>query len=303
MMPVPGPENSVREEITRRLIPVVDAPPEEACLVLIYGGPQLGKRFTLAGETLIGRDFSNTIPLDLFDVSRQHARLVRVDAAWTIADLGSTNGTQVNGEDIRGQYPLRNGDLIRVGGAIFKYIAGGNVESLFHDEIYRLTIYDGLTGIANKRCFLDFLDREVARALRYGSRVSLAMLDVDHFKKVNDAYGHPAGDAVLQRIAQVIARAVRREQLFARVGGEELALVLPEIGPAEVEEFCEKVRRMIENERFAFDGGAGHVTISIGHASMDGRTSREELVDAADRALYVAKRAGRNCVAAAEPAA
>lgn len=281
-------------------MPFVDAAPEEACLVLIYGGPELGKRFALSGDTLIGRDPGNTIPLELFDVSRVHARLRPFDAGWTIADHGSTNGTQVNGGDIRGEFQLRNGDLIRVGSAIFKYIAGGNVESLFHEEIYRLTIFDGLTGIANKRCFVDFLDREVARALRYGSRVSLAMIDVDHFKRVNDLHGHPAGDTVLQRIAQVIGRAVRREQLFARVGGEEFALVLPEVGPAEVEDFCDKVRRMVESERFAFDDGHGHVTISIGFASMDGRSSREELVHAADRALYTAKHAGRNCIAGAE---
>jgi two-component system cell cycle response regulator len=287
----------VADEITRRALPLVDAAPEEACLVLIYGGPELGKRFALNGETTIGRDPQSTIPIELFDISRAHARLSPFESGWTITDLGSTNGTQVNGGDIRAEFQLRNGDLIRVGGAIFKYIAGGNMEALFHEEIYRLTISDGLMGIANKRYFLDFLDREVARALRYGSRVSLAMIDVDHFKLVNDRHGHPAGDVVLQRIGQVINRAVRREQLFARIGGEEMALVLPEVAPAEVEDFCEKVRRMIENERFPFDDGEGRVTISIGFASMEGRTSREELVHAADQALYTAKRAGRNCIA------
>jgi two-component system cell cycle response regulator len=281
-------------------MPFVDAAPEEACLILIYGGPELGKRFTLDAETTIGRDRTNTIPLDLFDISRAHARLSPFENGWTIADLGSTNGTQVNGADIRGEFQLRNGDLIRVGGAIFKYIAGGNVEALFHEEIYRLTIYDGLTGIANKRYFLDFLDREVARAMRYGSRVALAMIDVDHFKRVNDLHGHPAGDSVLQRIALVIARAVRREQLFARVGGEELALVLPEIAQAEVEDFCEKVRRMIESERFDFEEGQGRVTISIGYASMENCGSREELLHAADAALYTAKHAGRNCIAGSQ---
>ncbi len=214
-----------------------------------------------------------------------------------MADLGSMNGTQVNGTDVRADMQLRNGDLIRIGGAIFKYIAGGNVESLFHEEIYRLTIFDGLTGIANKRYFHDFLDREAARSLRYGSRLSLAMLDVDHFKRINDGHGHPAGDEVLQRLASTIARAVRREQLFARVGGEEFALVLPEISHAQAEEFCERIRGTIENEPFPFDC---RITISIGLASMETRHSREELIDAADRALYVAKQAGRNRVVAAE---
>jgi two-component system cell cycle response regulator len=288
------------EEITRRALPFVDAAPEEACLIVIYGGPVLGKRYALSGETTIGRDPASTIPFDLFDVSRQHARLSPCDSGWCLADLGSMNGTQVNGIDLRGEMQLRNGDLIRVGGAILKYIAGGNIESLFHEEIYRLTIFDGLTGIANKRYFLEFLDREVARAVRYGVRLSLAFLDIDHFKDVNDAHGHPAGDAVLQRIAEVIGRAIRREQLFARVGGEELALVMPEIDAHQVERFCETLRRTIENERFAFAEGQGRVTISIGYASMTGRRTRDELIDAADQALYAAKRAGRNRVASGD---
>lgn len=127
------------EEITRRALPFPDAAPEEACLVVIYGGPVLGKPFALNGETTIGRDPSNTISFDLFDVSRQLARLSSRDAGWILEDLASMNGTQVNGIDVRGEMQLRNGDLIRVGSAILKYIAGGNVESLFHEEIYRLT--------------------------------------------------------------------------------------------------------------------------------------------------------------------
>jgi two-component system cell cycle response regulator len=288
----------VPEETTRRALPFVDAATEDACLVVIYGGPELGKRFALRGETTIGRDASSTIALDLFDVSRQHARLVASEAGWSIADLGSMNGTQVNGVDIRADMPLSNGDLVRIGGAIFKYIAGGNVESLFHEEIYRLTIYDGLTGIANKRYFLDFLDRETARSLRYGSRLSLALLDVDHFKSINDQHGHPAGDEVLQLLASTIGRAIRREQLFARVGGEEFGIVLPEITFAQASEFCEKIRGRIESERFPFEC---RVTVSIGLSSMEGRYSREDLVDAADRALYAAKQAGRNRVVTAEP--
>lgn len=288
------------EEITRRALPLPDAAPEEACLVVIYGGPVLGKRYALNGETTIGRDPGNTLSFDLFDVSRQHARLSSTGAGWTLTDLGSMNGTQVNGIDVRGEMQLRNGDLIRVGGAILKYIAGGNVESLFHEEIYRLTIYDGLTGIANKRYFLEFLDREVARALRYGARLALALLDIDHFKLVNDEHGHPAGDAVLVRLAEVIGRAIRREQLFARVGGEELAIVMPEIDETQTARFCETLRRAVEQEKFPFAEGQGRVTISIGYATMTGRHSREELIDAADQALYIAKRTGRNRIASGD---
>src|SRR6185369_11574096 len=202
---------------------------EDACLILIYGGSDLGKRFALTHDNTIGRDPSNDICVDMSFVSRQHARVTRRELRWFIEDLGSRNGTQINGVPVEGVTRLDNGDQIKIGGAIFKYIAGGNVETLFHEEIYRMTIFDGLTKVHNKRYMLDFLEREIARARRYSSPLSMAMLDIDHFKSLNDTHGHQAGDYVLERVASAIGAHVRREQLLARYGGEEFALVLPEL--------------------------------------------------------------------------
>ena len=267
---------------------------EAACLILIYGAPDLGKRFELARNTTIGRDPSNDICVDMSFVSRQHARVTRRDQLWFIEDLGSRNGTQINGTPIEGVARLDNGDQIKIGGAIFKYIAGGNVEALFHEEIYRMTIFDGLTKIHNKRYLMDFLEREIARSRRYASPLSMAMLDIDNFKSFNDEHGHQAGDAVLEHVASTINALVRREQLLARYGGEEFALVLPELEAPQVHAFCESIREHVASATQLFDEKELNVTVSIGAAMLDGRMDRDELIQAADAQLYEAKRAGRN---------
>ena len=270
---------------------------ETACLILIYGGPDLGKRFELSSNTTIGRDTENDICVDMSFVSRQHARVTRHDQLWFIEDLGSRNGTQINGHPIVGVTRLDNGDQIKIGGAIFKYIAGGNVEALFHEEIYRMTIFDGLTKVHNKRYLLDFLEREIARARRYSSPLSMAMLDIDHFKSLNDTHGHQAGDAMLEHVAATINSLERREQLLARYGGEEFALVLPELEPQQILEFCEHIRQRVEEESCLFAEKSLQVTVSIGAAMLAGHVDRDELIQAADAQLYEAKRGGRNRVA------
>ncbi len=275
----------------------VQAAVSEACLVLIYGASDLGKRFELKKDITIGRDRSNDIVIEASDVSRQHARVERREKGeWWITDLASRNGTRRNGTTLTGTATLTNGDLIAIGGVIFKYIAGGQVEALFHEEIYRMTIFDGLTKIANKRYLMEFVEREVARALRYGSRLSLAMIDIDLFKTINDEHGHPAGDLVLEQLAATLASHVRREQLLARYGGEEFAVVMPELGKEELHAFCEKLRAAVESEVFEFRGERIEVTISIGAAMFEPDMTRDELIQRADERLYRAKRAGRNQV-------
>ena len=292
----------MRKHDTTRTVLFADvaAAVSEASLVLIYGASDLGKRFELNRDITLGRDRSNDIVIEASDVSRQHARVERRDIGeWWITDLASRNGTRINGEALHGTASLSNGDLITIGGVIFKYIAGGNVEALFHEEIYRMTIFDGLTKVANKRYLMEFLDREIARALRYGSRLSLAILDLDLFKDINDRYGHPAGDMVLERIASSMNAIVRREQLLARYGGEEFAVVMPEIDKPELRAFCEKLRETVERERMEVRGERIPVTISIGAATFAAPMSRDDLIQAADEQLYQAKRAGRNKVAIA----
>ena len=271
--------------------------PEDACVVQIYGG-ELGKRYSITGELTVGRDATNSIVLDMDNVSRRHACFFLDDDVGYVEDLGSTNGTFINDQDIQSRQQLRNGDLIKVGGAIFKFISGGNVEGLYHEEIYRMTIIDGLTQIYNKRYFKDFLEREMARCSRYGSDLALALFDIDHFKKLNDTYGHLAGDHVLHKLAQLVAKRVRREELLARYGGEEFALVLPETNLERATHLGEEVRALVEAETFLFDGEEIKTTLSLGIATMTGEIEPLEFIKLADEALYEAKGNGRNRVVA-----
>lgn len=271
--------------------------PAEACVVQIYGG-DLGRRHALTHELTVGRDQANSIVLDMDNVSRRHARFFQIDEACFVEDLGSTNGTFINDADIAGKTQLKNGDLVKVGGAIFKFISGGNVEGLYHEEIYRMTIIDGLTQIHNKRYFLDFLEREMARCARYDRHLALAMFDVDHFKQLNDTYGHLAGDHVLRKMAQAIDQRIRREELFARYGGEEFVLVLPETDSERALVVGEDIRQLVEEQVFVFDEEEIRTTVSVGIAPMREERQPHEFIKHADEALYDAKRAGRNRVVA-----
>ena len=131
-------------------------------------------------------------------------------AVWWAVDDGSTNGTYVNDEQISREFGLQNGDRIKVGPTIFKYLSGADVEAQYHEEIYRMTIIDGLTGAHNKRAFLEFLEREIARCARHRRPLSLLMFDIDHFKSINDTHGHLTGDAVLKEMSKRLLGRIRR---------------------------------------------------------------------------------------------
>src|SRR3954470_9176018 len=206
-----------------------DVFPEDACLVLIYPpGPHLGKRFELNSTAItVGRGHDCDILLDRDAVSRRHARIERIPEGWRVVDLDSTNGSYVNDVQIH-EHTLHDGDRVKIGNAIFKFLTGGNVETAYHEEIYRMTIIDGLTQAYNKRYFIEQLERELARCGRNKRPLSLVMFDIDHFKQINDTHGHLTGDHVLKELAARIRRRVRKDEIFARYGGEEFSLVLPE---------------------------------------------------------------------------
>jgi two-component system cell cycle response regulator len=271
--------------------------PGDACLVQIYG-PSLGKRYALdRPETIVGRDLSSDIVVDLDTVSRRHCRFTARGGTVQLVDMGSTNGTLLNDRDVELETSLRSNDLVRVGGAIFKFLYGDDIEAQYHEEIYRLTIEDGLTRVSNKRYFLEFLEREMARCHRYGRALSLLLFDLDHFKKINDEFGHLAGDYVLQELARLARERVRREECLARYGGEEFAVVLPESGPEKARVFAEKLVRLAFDHDFLFEGKKLPVTISLGVADMAPEmTETAQFIKAADAALYRAKREGRNRV-------
>jgi len=267
---------------------------KEACLVVIYG-LELGKKFNLDQATIsLGRSSKADIQIDQESVSRNHAKIVNTGKSIILRDLGSTNGTYVN-DDLIDEYVLRDGDLIKIGRTIFKFLTGGNIENAYHEEIYRLTTIDGLTQIFNKRYFLEMLERELSRAKRYRRELSLLMFDIDHFKSINDSYGHLAGDYVLKQMSTAVKGKIRREDVFARYGGEEFAIILPEIDGPGALVMAEKIRRLIEKTGFKFEETKIPVTVSVGVTTSTEPDDSPTLIKRADDRLYDAKNAGRNC--------
>jgi diguanylate cyclase (GGDEF)-like protein len=274
----------------------------DACLVVIYGD-ELGRKYTLAqGQLTIGRSAQCDIQIDQEAISRQHAKVVAGFGETMISDLGSTNGTYVNDAPVQEQ-ALRDGDKVKIGNTIFKFLSGGNIERDYHEEIYRMTIVDGLTGAFNKRSFLEHCEREAARALRHARPLSLCMIDIDHFKAINDQYGHLTGDHVLKELARRIIGRTRKEEIFARYGGEEFVVLLPEADHESAITLAEQLRVLIEREDFLFDGDQIHVTISVGVTTIDpagvaadAKPEIDAFIKAADENLYRAKRSGRNRV-------
>ena len=269
-------------------------------LVLLYPpGPDIGKRWPLDKDSnVIGRGGDCDIHLDKDSVSRRHARVFLQNNQWMVEDLGSTNGSYINDEPVDGQV-LRDMDFLKIGSAIFKFLSGSSVETAYHEEIYRMTIIDALTGAHNKRYFLEFLDREIARCSRYERPLSLLMFDIDHFKNINDTHGHLTGDFVLREMSRRLLGRIRKEELLARYGGEEFACVLPETDHPGALLFAEQLRGLVESNTFDHDDDQIRVTISVGlHTLSDysKTTTAEEFIGFADDNLYRAKRSGRNCV-------
>jgi diguanylate cyclase (GGDEF)-like protein len=273
----------------------------EACLVHIYPtGPGMGTRYPLTNKPLvIGRGSDCDIRINDHSVSRRHARIDPAADGPAVLDLQSTNGTFVN--DVPAQTcNLKDGDYLRIGNCIYRFLAGGNVEAEYHEVIYRLTIIDGLTEIHNKRYLMEFLDRELARSARYHRPLSLILFDIDLFKDVNEQYGHLGGDFTLRELAGCVRAVVRKEELFARYGGEEFVIVLPETPLDAAMAVSERVRAMVERHMFAFEGKSFQVTISLGVATTPGGEvlTPADVIRQADEKLYQAKRAGRNRVVA-----
>jgi diguanylate cyclase (GGDEF)-like protein len=273
----------------------------EACLVHIYpSGTAMGRRYTLSSTApmLIGRGGDCAIHIDDHSVSRKHVRVEPAPDGYHAVDLGSTNGTYVNDLPVERQ-SLADGDYLRVGNCIYRFLEGGNVEAEYHEEIYRLAIIDGLTEVFNKRYLEEFLSRELARAQRRARPLSVVMLDVDRFKPINDKYGHLCGDHVLREMAGRLRSVVRAEELLARYGGEEFTVVLPDCTRDEAVNVAERLRELVSGQPFRFDGAELNITISLGVACTDHGelVSPTQLLERADAKMYEAKHTGRNRVA------
>lgn len=280
------------------------APPSEVeANVILIAHPEnkmLGMRFRLSNgaSVEIGRSPACEISLpEVLSVSRSHARLTYGDDGVVLEDLRSTNGTSLNDRPVGEPVKLRHGDRFQVGAVHFKFVQEKDVEHAYHEAIYDLVMRDGLTEIFNKRKYDEEAQRECARASRHKRDLTLVLFDIDLFKNINDSYGHLCGDFVLKHLAILTRDFLRPEQVFARVGGEEFAILSPETDLSGAVAMAEKLRQRIEAYDFRYAGFRVPVTCSFGVAHLDSAASTPAaLYDAADRALYLAKDSGRNRV-------
>jgi diguanylate cyclase (GGDEF)-like protein len=268
--------------------------------LIVISGPQVGKMFRLSQKITIGRSADCDVYLDDEGISRQHARVEQDEFGnAVILDLGSTNGTYFNGTRIS-RYQLRDGDKIQVGSTtILKFSYQDSLEEAFHQHQYESATKDPLTGIYNKKFFSEQLSKDFSYALRHNEVTSLIIFDLDRFKKVNDTYGHQAGDLVLRQLAKVVTDSLRSEDLFARIGGEEFAIVLRQVDEKRAHVLAERIRRTVEVSKFMWGQTRLRITISLGVATLKQANFHDaaSLVRAADEYLYKAKRTGRNRVA------
>jgi len=282
----------LQEELKKR------KPRDRACLVVI-AGQNVGEMYRIEGpETVVGRASNANVRLSDDGISRRHARIVQEGAILFIEDLNSANGTVVNGATISRQ-ALQDGDKIRLGPTtILKFEYQDEIEEDFRQKMYDAALRDGLTKAYNKKFFLDRLETELAYAKRHKADLSLVLFDVDHFKRVNDTYGHLAGDAVLVKLAKLTQSALRQEDVFARYGGEEFAVICRGVKLAQAGVLGERLRAGVEGAVFEYEAQRLPVTISVGVAAFPNSPveTTTQLIGCSDEALYEAKRCGRNRV-------
>ncbi|MBI3926980.1 MAG: GGDEF domain-containing protein [Armatimonadetes bacterium] len=275
---------------------------KEPCLMSMAGKSR-GVLFRLReGEVVVGRSAEKAdIVLEERGVSRAHARLTcGPDGVVTLLDLDSTNGTYVNGKKVTSVL-LADGDTINFGPeATVRLDYQDTVEQKLLEHLYKNATRDGLTGVLNKKSFLERLEEQFAVTTRHGQRVCLAMIDADNFKRINDTYGHPAGDAVLKALARRVVSLVRKADLVGRYGGEEFIILIRETDVDGARVLLDRIRAAVEEMPFVVPAEGGErpisMTISVGVAGLDVSAGIEESLERADQALYRAKNSGRNQV-------
>lgn len=290
------------ETFSGRMRAADEAPP--ALVVLL--GPQgyVGKQFPLTlAEYIVGRSIDCSIQLDDKSVSRNHARLIVNGSDVSIVDLGSANKTVVNGNILVPMNPfrLKNNDQIKAGNLILKFLEKGNIEAFTNRELNEKAAKDALTGAHTKGALLDRAPELIKRSEVLTEELSLIVLDIDYFKKINDQFGHPAGDFVLKKMSEVITgKMVRSNDFFARYGGEEFVILLSNTPLKAATEVAERIRTTIETTDFTFENKKIPVTVSLGVAvRQNDEPDWEAFFKRGDSALYQSKQGGRNCVTVA----
>jgi diguanylate cyclase (GGDEF)-like protein len=279
---------------------------QNVAYLVVMAGSNVGEMYKLDKvQLVIGRGDKAGLRLTDDGISRDHARIVREAGQLILEDMGSTNGTFCNGSRVTRQ-ALAEGDKILLGSAtILKFSYHDKLDEAFQRQMSESALRDGLTRAYNKRYFGERLESELQYSLRHDAPLSLIFFDIDHFKAINDAHGHQAGDQVLAQLATLVTSMLREEEVFARYGGEEFAVIARGMDLAGAQSLSERVRASVQAHPFAHAGTAIPVTISVGisYGPGLGISTTVDLVARADEALYAAKRAGRNRVCVAEPGA
>jgi diguanylate cyclase (GGDEF)-like protein len=278
-----------------------------ACLVL-YSGPDIGRRFNLdSGAAVIGRSPECSVHIDSPGLSRRHAALEVEGDRVALADLGSANGSYVNDVRLVASVALKDGDLIRLGKVVLRFYERHSLDALLHDHIYRMATVDADTGVFTKRYLLEALEREIKQARRAAGPLSLVCLDLDHFKAVNDRYGHNGGDLALRAAAVTLRSVLRDTDILGRTGGEEFAVVLPGTELDTASALAERMRAALAAQTIELPQPGEDLAATVLHrqtASFGvaqfraGMPDARALLGAADALLYAAKRSGRNQVCA-----
>ncbi len=266
----------------------------------ILKGPRTGEVIPICDqEVVVGRGTEASVQIVAEGVSRRHAQITLRDDGYWVEDLGSTNGTICRGALLEGPLELRDGDRINLGGrVILRFAREGELEESLRYHLYELATRDALTQAYNRRHFDEQVSSEWPWAIRHEKTCALLMLDLDHFKAINDTHGHPAGDLVLKTVVNVIHRTVRREDIVARMGGEEFAVFCRATTGAAAMTLAERLRRRIAATRVPWRGLELSITVSIGvsDSTDPGVRTPADLCERADAELYRAKTGGRNRV-------
>ena len=272
--------------------------------LVVLAGASVGEMYKVEGDkVVIGRGQKAQIRLFDDGISREHAQIVIEGHQIILQDLGSTNGTFCNGLKVD-RRELVDGDKILVGSTtILKFTYHDNLDEMFQRQMYESALRDGLTKAFNKKYFTDRLESEFTFASRHASPLALVLFDIDHFKKVNDTHGHPAGDHVLFEISALLSSALRAEDVFARYGGEEFAVICRGSDESQAQVVGERMRKAVEGHRFVYEGALIPVTISVGIAVLPNPAVKDanDIVGFADQALYKSKNGGRNRVTVYKP--
>lgn len=268
--------------------------------VVVIKGQHAGASFALDRLPMVlGREEDCEIILDDHGVSRYHCRFIASGDDVVLEDLGSTNGTFCNYDEVT-RVVLTDGDRVRLGQqTVLKFTRQDADEEAFQRQLYEAAVRDQVTGVFNKRYFMERLSSELAFALRHLTPLSLLVLDIDHFRAINETYGHTTGDRVLGQVASLLKGCSREEDVFARVGGEEFAIVARGIKPQQTFEFAERLRSVIDEYVFKDGELEFKLSVSVGTTCVvppAGRLTVQELVRRGDDALYRAKASGRNAV-------